>query len=59
MRQVGMGVGPIPMDKIAWEAERMGMDLLEQEAFEYVIRAVDVAYLNMQAEKRTKEARRK
>lgn len=60
MRQMGaMAVGPIPTDKIIWEAERLEMDILEQEAFEHIIRAVDVAYLNMQAERRDKQAKRR
>lgn len=54
MRQLGMAAGPIPLDKIVWYAERLELDLLEQEAFEHVIRQVDVHYMNKQAEKVSK-----
>lgn len=57
LRQMGMALGPIPIDKIEWYALQLEMDLIEQVAFEYVMRAVDVAYLTKQAEKRAKSAR--
>jgi len=57
MRQIGMASGPIPSDKIVWFAERLEMDLLEQEAFEHVIRAVDAAYMKSQAAKAAKRSK--
>lgn len=51
MAQTPMGEILIPLDKIAWEAERLGMDLLEREAFEFIMRRVDVAMLNQKNKK--------
>lgn len=53
-----MTAGPIPADKIIWYAEQLEMDLVEQDAFESVIRQVDVAWLNMQAQAANKRAKR-
>ena len=58
LRTIGMSAGPIPLDKITWYAERLDYDLVEQDAFEYVIRTVDVAWLNLQAEAASKRAKR-
>lgn len=57
-RHLGMAEGLIPISKIDWYASKLEMDLLEQEAFEYIIRAVDVSSLARQAKKRAKEAKR-
>lgn len=53
-----MAEGQIPIRAIAWEAERLELDPLEAEAFEYVIRAVDVDYMKRQASKMRKSANR-
>ena len=58
MRPTGMGMGPIPLDKIEWYARKLEMDLLEEEAFTHIIRTADVAYLNKVAEKQAKAARK-
>lgn len=58
-RQTPMGEVPINIQTINWYAsDHLGLSLLQAEAFEYVIRAVDVAYLNKQAEKRDKASKR-
>lgn len=36
----------IPIDKIAWYPEHYNYDPLDAEAFEYIIRKVDIAYTN-------------
>lgn len=53
-----MAEGQIPIRAIAWEAERLGLDPLEAEAFEHVIRAVDVAYMMRQAERQKQSSTR-
>ncbi len=54
-----MGEVPINIQTINWYAgEHLGLGVLQAEAFEYIIRAVDVAYLNIQAEKRDKTSKR-
>jgi hypothetical protein len=53
-----MAAGPIPNKAIIWYAERLEMDLVEQDAFESTIRQVDVAWLNLQAEKAEVKAKR-
>lgn len=57
MRPIGMAPGPIPEDKIVWYAEQLEMDLVEQDAFVSVMRAVDVSWLNQQAEQSAKHAK--
>lgn len=53
-----MAEGQIPIRAIAWETQRLEMDPLEAEAFEYVIRAVDVSYMKRQAAKQRKAQNR-
>jgi hypothetical protein len=53
-----MAEGLIPLSKIHLEAERLELDVLEQEAFEHIIRAVDVSNMKRQAKNRAKEAKR-
>lgn len=46
--------GAIPNSAIIAEAERLGLDLVEADVFEYVLRAVDVSYLKRQTAKQKK-----
>lgn len=62
MRQNGMALGPIPLDKMYWYAERvLGIDDLEdQDAFVWVIRRVDGHFVNRrnaEAEQQAKQSK--
>ena len=57
MRSVGMGVGPIPVDKIYDEAARDGLSRTETDDFVDIMRRVDnhvVAKAAKDAERRSK-----
>lgn len=56
-RQIGMGPGPIPWDKIIAYGERAGLDEEMLEAFVLIMRQMDGAYLEWQEEERDKKER--
>lgn len=50
-----MSAGPIPISKIRWYAEEeLDLNERETEAFKYVLRHLDIHYLNLQAKKAEK-----
>jgi hypothetical protein len=53
-RQVGMGLGPIPIRATDWYAGRLMLTERETEAFVSIIRNVDVYYLNKVAARTAK-----
>lgn len=53
-RSIGMGAGPIPWLAMDAYGKRYGLDLEEQEDFEFLIGAMDDAYLKHAAEKSEK-----
>ena len=50
-RMIGMTAGPIPWRDIVHYADRAGLDAEEAEAFTTIIRTMDRAWLDHQAEK--------
>lgn len=61
-RQMGMGLGPIPNSKIKEYASDCGFDVLLRDAFIFIIRAMDNAFLawyNKQQEEKVKKAKAK
>lgn len=53
-RPIGFVEGAIPNSAIIAEAERLGLDLVETDVFEYVLRAVDASYIKRQTAKQKK-----
>lgn len=49
-RQVGMGLGPIPWDSMVRYAQFYGLEDDVAEAFVYIIRAMDIVYLDWERE---------
>lgn len=49
-RNNGMGIGPIPFSKIKEYAADLGLTEREKEAFVWIIRKLDIHYLNKQAQ---------
>jgi hypothetical protein len=57
-RQIGMTIGPIPFSKIEERSKRLGLEPDVQMVFEYVIRAMDTAYLEHISSESRKKLRR-
>lgn len=53
-RSFGNGVGPIPWSKIIFYGERKGLTYDMIEVFDYVIRAMDRAFLQWHADQQEK-----
>ena len=52
---MGMGMGPIPWDKIMEYADRYELDEENTEAFNVIIRMMDIEYLNWHEENRNSD----
>ncbi len=55
-RQVGYSVGPIPWSAARYYAKEYGLDRDEADDFWTIIRAMDLAYLEVVAEEQKREA---
>lgn len=58
MRFNGMGISPIPLDKLHWYADvELGLDFDQKTAFVWVMRNVDTHYVNKQVAKMNKQSK--
>jgi hypothetical protein len=57
-RAIGMTIGPIPMSKMWWWADHVGLTSSEARAFVAIIRQMDIAYLNLVGERQSKQSKK-
>lgn len=56
-RQMGMGLGPIPWDKILMYAKFNGLDEDVTEAFIVIIRELDIAFIEQVNKEKSKDTK--